>query len=401
MINQDDELKRLLQEYGQIIHSERNAGNKKLWKYTRAIILDKWRGIPQDLKNTSGKVPFYCWPSFAFFKKVMDLDIGRYHRDVEYFLKNWLKMKIYCFNNFEDDNYYSNAIPIWLGVSFESTLFGVKYLYSHDSEPWLDRSTEPLADHMDLEAIEVKDFNKAGLIPLAKKFYEEINEAVSPFGMEADFISWGYGVVHTANAIRGIERMLMDYLVNTDFANDLLAFLARHRNEFFRFRKKYLHGNVGEYMYPEIWNDDAAAPLISPQIYKEVVYEHEKSIYDFQGGFNYYHNCGPMDPLVKLIANFKNILMIHSGPYSDYRIIAEEFGKRSAIEHCVRSKEEIMESNYDQMLSNLRTIRKTYEDFDAKSFTVRATAYVSPKLDIKKSISHVNEWIRAARTVLG
>ena len=64
-------------------------------------------------------------------------------------------------------------------------------------------------------------------------------------------------------------------------------------------------------------------------------------------------------------------------------------------------KEELMESDYEQMVANLRSIRQTYEDFHAKSFTVRATAYISPKLNIEDSMGKVHEWIRAARTVLG
>ena len=141
--------------------------------------------------------------------------------------------------------------------------------------------------------------------------------------------------------------------------------------------------------------------MISPDIFKNIVFKHEKTIYDFQGGFNYYHNCGPLDPLIEYISEFDNILMMHSGPFSDYKIILKQFGDRSAIEHCLRSKEALMESSYEQMISYLEEIKKNYLDFKVKGLVIRATIYTKPELSIDDSIKKIKEWIQAGRKVLG
>ena len=396
-----DELKRLLDEYTQIRDSDRNRQTRKLWRKTRAVILDKFRGIPNDLSQTGGKIPFCCWPGFDVWRRLWGLDIGRYHTDPEYFLANWLRMKIYWFQNFDDDSYYDNAIPIWLGEGFETAFFGMTSRYSARSEPWLDRSTAPLLHDDEFEKLAIDEFEGKGLLPLAQRFYEEISAAVSNYGMEVDFIVWGTGLVYGANCLRGVEQMSMDYLLDPQFASRLLGFLAKTRNAFNEYRTRYLGGDTGEHQYQEIWNDDAAVPLVSPQIFRDIVWPHEKTLYDSCGGFSYYHNCGPMGPLLHDIARFANIEMIHMGPFSDPRQVLDKFAHRSAIEHCIKPQDDMMRIEHDDMVKRLHNLRTLYEHARANAVTIRATGYLSPALSIEQNIGKLTQWTLAARAVFG
>ena len=400
-IRKSDELKKLLNEYIKIHNSDRNTKVKRLWKKTRAMILDKWRGIPEDLINTGGKIPYVCWPGLDIWSRVFNLDIGKYHYDPEYFLTNWLKMKIYYFNNFDDDNYYSNAIPVWTGEGFEATLFGMKIKYSSNSEPWIDRKTAPLLDNENIEKLSFDNFENKGLMPLVREFYEEISGTVSDWGMVVDLNSWGNGPVATANYLRGIENLSMDYLVNTGFANKLLDFVSTARDEWYKYRTRYLNNVIGEYDHPEIWDDDAAVPNLSPSIFKSIIWQYEKKIHDFQGGFSYYHNCGPMDPFLDDIYRFENIEMIHSGPFSNHKKIAEKFGQRCAIEHHVRPQDDCMKLDYSGMVNKFKNLKNDYLEYHSRAFTIRLTAYYNPEISIEENLKKIRNWVRAGREVLG
>jgi hypothetical protein len=400
-IRKTDELKKLLEDYIAIYNSDKNKQVKRLWVKTRALILDKWRGIPRDLSDTGGKIPFVSWPGFDIWRKILNLDIGRYHNNPEYFLKNWLKMKVYYANNFDDDNYYSNTIPLWMGEGFESTLFGMKMLYSKDFEPWIDRKTAPLSSNEDINILEIESFKNKGLMPLAIQFYEEVSDVVNDYGLIVDFASWGNGPTATANYLRGIEKMSMDYLLNPEFANKLFNLIVNARIAWFKYRTEYLGGRIGEYQHPEIWNDDAAVPIISPDIFKNIIWKHEKKLYDFQGGFSYYHNCGPMDPFLEDIAKFNNIEMIHAGPFSDYRKILKKFGKRCAIEHHVKPQDDCMKVKSSEILKKFKKLKNDYEEFKARAVTIRLTAYYNPGISIDENISKIREWTKAGRKVLG
>jgi len=395
-MSESKHIKRLLEEYRYIVDSPKNRNCRSLWTKTRSIVLDKWRGCPKE-NLKSGIVPLVTWIGFDIVRELTGLDIGRYHRDPIYFLENWLKLKIYYYNNFEDDNYYDNFIPIWLGEGFETTLFGMNIGYLPEKEPWIDRSKPVVTSPDDIDKLTNLDFRHKGLMPLAVRFYEEINEIVKDFDMDVGFVNWGNGPLTTCNYLRGYENMASDFLLNPEFARQILEFVSRVRIDWIKWRHGYLKDKSVEMC--EMWDDDASVPNLSPSTFEEFILPAEKNLANFHRGISYYHNCGPADPYLESIKKLGKIELMHAGPFTNYARVAELFGHTSAIEHHVKSQEEGMNVNPENLEKRLKKVKDTYDARDVKAYTVRLTAYRNPAQTVNDDIKKIKAWIKVARKI--
>lgn len=118
------------------------------------------------------------------------------------------------------------------------------------------------------------------------------------------FGSWGgsTGVFEQSWYMRGLERFLVDMLTDTAFAEKLLDIqLQLHKN---RWEKILLQ--VGDILDIAGVGDDLAgqtAPLISPQLYRDLIKPRHKELIDFikarTSAKIYYHSCGAVTPFVR------------------------------------------------------------------------------------------------------
>lgn len=201
----------------------------------------------------------------------------------------------------------------------------------------------------------------------------------------------------TCNYLRGYENMTSDFLLNPEFAKQILEFVVKVRIEWVKWRHLYLKDeSLG---MCEILDDDASAPNLSPSTFEKFILPVEEKIADFHGGISYYHNCGPADPYLEFIKRLGKIKLMHVGPFTDYTRAAELFGHTSAIEHHVKPQEEGVNVNPENLEKRLRKIKDTYGAKDVKAYTVRLTAYRNPVQTVKEDIEKIKGWIKVARRI--
>ncbi len=178
--------------------------------------------------------------------------------------------------------------------------WGTRWKKPESSLYW-DPVDWPLKDATieDLETYPWPDPNDPGrtedLREKARRLHEETDYAIV-----ADMPV--LGVFETAGVcLRGIETFMMDLVLNKPFAEALLNKLADLHMELYG---RYLDA-VGEYIDVIVVSDDLGgehAPLISPEIYREMVKPAQKRLWQFikskTKAYLFMHTCGSVYRLI-------------------------------------------------------------------------------------------------------
>jgi len=143
------------------------------------------------------------------------------------------------------------------------------------------------------------------------------------------------GIFESASiCLRGIERLMMDLILEKPFAKALLDKVADIQIEFFR---HYLDA-VGEYIDVIMVTDDLGAengPLISPEHYREMIKPAQKklwqSIKNNTKAYLFLHSCGSISKfipdLIEIGVDILNPIQV-SAKDMDPKRLKEEFGDK-------------------------------------------------------------------------
>ena len=143
------------------------------------------------------------------------------------------------------------------------------------------------------------------------------------------------GIFESASiCLRGIERLMMDLILEKPFAKALLDKVADIQIEFFR---HYLDA-VGEYIDVIMVTDDLGAengPLISPELYREMIKSAQKKLWQFiknnTKAYLFLHSCGSISKfipdLIEIGVDILNPIQV-AAKDMDPKRLKEEFGDR-------------------------------------------------------------------------
>lgn len=294
-----NEIKELFQQVSELAESSENKRRKEMWgpefspdEYEPGLI------APFPAHKRKEKRPSITadWDRLQW-SKLLHFDIKEYYTDPLAYLKWTLSIDVYRFKNFPDDTPFVKTVPIFLGVAFESSLFGVPVVYSSTREPLFTSEGSVIKTKGDLAKLEIPDFFKNGLMPLTHKFYDEINKLI-PKDFSVIFPKWGRGPFGVACAIRGMENLLIDMIEDPKFVHQLMRLITDSRKEYTQNRRKFTGKNEVE---SSCWNDEVSCPIISPQLYEEFIFPYEDELSKFYGGIRWWHSCGNKTPLVSTI----------------------------------------------------------------------------------------------------
>ncbi len=390
------EIPKLINEYIRILYSNRNNSNKSFYNDTDSIILDKFRGIPRQIKDE--KIPFIFWLGLDIWKDLFNINIEKMYKDPKYYLECWLKIKIFYFNNFNDCNYYGNLIPLWLGEGFESTFLGCRLKYSKIAEPSVNRDYILVKDHNDLKKMKLPDFENSASMNHAINFFNSVNFLLGDSELRANFPDWHYGPTAMCNYLRGFKNLSLDFLTNKPLVDELMQFVIDSRMKWSETRSRIIDDDKPNGAI--ISNDDVSVPNVSPNIFRELIFPYEKILNEFYGYFSYYHNCGPIDPFLDDISNINGIRMIHSGPFSDFKKIGEIFSSKAAIELHLHPDRDFINCSEEDFRKRLIDIKTYYDEIGVKAYCIRLTSYSHPSMSISENIEKLKGWCRIASNIL-
>lgn len=387
-------LTNLLKKYLKIYNSNRNTENKKYFEKTMLVIMHRTRFVPKNLDKIDNNIPFVYWLDEGMWYHMFNINLERLYKEPLYYLENWLKARIFYYENFSDCTYVDNCIPIWLGLGFEATLFGCKTKYSKYEEPTIDFNDIIIKDHKDLKKLKVPDFYSSDRMKLAFKFYNEINKVVSGHGIKVGFFDWMLSPLFLSNYLRGLLNLSIDFMTNREFVRNLMDFVVTSRINWSKKRDEFLGIERKNGM---MLNDSLSTPNISPNIYNELIFPYEQEINNFYGGISYYHSCGPLDPFLNKIKDLGNIELMHSGPFTDYKKVFKVFHNKSPIELYLPKRKHWEK---EDLKKELIEIKESSLKFGVRSFYIRYTSFYDPDISISNKINKHREICNISREIL-
>ncbi len=311
-----ESIPQLLDSVRELVDSDKNRSRRELWpadaQSPYADYGPFYYLFPRP-NNKDGRIPYVFEIEPALWHRYFGLSLKDFYTDPVTYLEYWLRIALYHFENFHDDLPLSKTIDIDFGSVFPQSLFGVETLYADNEAPW--NGLEPVwKTEADLAQAKFPDFYTSGLVPLAHKFYAEINEMVGD-DFRVHFISWRKGPFSLLVYLRGFEQLLMDFFDRPAFVHKMLAFITEAMKHWYDQRKAFL----GESRYGPLFlfNDEVSTPTLSPSMYEEFVLPYETELSNYFGGVSYWHSCGDTTALAPVIARLPNVHMFDVGPWTN------------------------------------------------------------------------------------
>jgi len=382
-------IKGLCDRVRDLVDSQENRRKLKLWRSTAGLPDIFTRYIPEENISVT---PFIADLDREMWAPVLGLSIEKIYDDPYLYLEFELSKKIFAFEHFNDDHPITKNITIWLGVGFLETLLGLKQEPAKNGhEPWVGKSPI-LKRKEDLRSLELPDFHRSGLAPVAHKMYSEIKKVLDD-DFNVVFPEWNFGPFGIALNLRGPESFSIDTIDNPDFVHKLMELILGAKIHWSQERARFLGEEIHS-LY--LCNDDVSTPMISPKGYEEFVLPYEKKMSEFHGGIDYWHSCGRIDPIVRYIKEIPNLKMIHLSHITDFRKSAEIIGNDQIIEIVLNPINDVEKATPEQMEKKLKEIKKICKGL---SFTVRADAF-QVLTNVENDLKQIKFWIEKAAKVL-
>ncbi len=379
----------LIDRHLENMNSERNSAVRRLWHAADGWNRDMLRCNPI---SSDGKVPFTIALDNSMIGALLNFDLRDYYQDAYTHLEKQLLYRDYNFVHFRDDTPITDELFIWWGVVSELSLFGPKIKWFSNREGWIENYI--VQDEEDLECMELPDFFKSGIMPMAHEFYEYFQEMAGG-RMRVMFPMWNRGPFCMAAHLNGLENILCNMLVEPEFVHKLMRYATDSIKHFMTERAKFL----GEAALPKgkLYDDEVDIPTISKELYDEFVLPYEIELAEFYGGIRYWHSCGNTTDIIESVGRIKNLDVFHCGPWSDEKKAADVLGTKTAIEKCVDPERDVYFMGEAQIEQSLKTIVANCE---GARLTIRADAF-QPRGNLYDRMREIDAWNRVASRVLG
>ncbi len=389
-----DRIQRLLEEVSALVDTPRNRTLQALYEPPPQEV---WFGhslVPRAHQGNLERVPCQAYLSRSLWSRLLGFDMTEFFKDPETQLESLLRMWILQFNEIQDDTPLYRQIPLWLGLGFETSWYGLGVEYLPGQAPW--QSRKPLLEHPgDVGQLAEPDFYQSGLMPLALRFFERVRGLAEPAGFSVGFPVWFRGPYVIGLHLRGMENFLVDLLSDVEGSHRLLRYLTDHHQRWFAAKAKYLGRPVGKLLY--LANDEVDAQLLSPALYRDFVLPYEAELCRFHGGFHYWHSCGNITPFLSLIRELPTIDMLHKSPWTDLGQAATVFAG-TPLEVCLHPVEDVQLATTEQMRSKLETIFRAAEQVQIKAFVVN-NGPLDVVLGVEKDLAQAKTWVEVSREV--
>lgn len=331
------------------------------------------------------------------WSRMLGFDIRRYYTDPLSYLRWTLEINLFRFRQFPDDTPLTRTVPIFLSVAMEPNFFGVPILYSDRHEPLFTSEGAVVKERSDLAKLKVPDFDRAGLMPLARRFYDTIREAV-PEGWAVEFPVWLRGPFGVACGIRSMQALLVDMIDDPPLVHDLMALIVESRREFTRIRRDVMGEEEIEHACAEnaMANDEVSVPIVSPALCEEFILPYEKQLERFYGGIHWWHSCGNKTPLVPAIQrSFDRVELVDFALWSDDLLQAVRELRVDTPFHVRPHARDIAERGEEVTRNSIAGI---YSICRGRNFALRVDG-LQPERPTPDHVAVMQRYLRLARRV--
>jgi uroporphyrinogen-III decarboxylase len=384
---------KLLDEIHRLSDSSENIRRRSLWQETESAVRGdtQWHGIPKSSTLHGGKMPITAECLNTIWREFLGFMFDRYYTEPEYFLENYLQIKIRKFNEFPDDTPIDRTIPLHYGIAFEAGLLGQEVCFGSDEEPWLG-TISTISESTELDGTKI-DLKNNELLKHAIHFYGEVKRIVGP-EFNVQFPQWFRGPQGVALYLRGFENFLTDIHLQPEFCRKTLRYVTDAQKKFLIWRSEFLENPIQKC---DLFNDDV--PIMSPETYDEFVVPLENELCDFCGGVYYWHSCGDITRHISKIENVKGIELLDLGvSMEDKGTGINAMKKNMAVEVRVRAQQHVQEAEDTDVAEYMGDIAVSLMKKGVERYVIRSSG-MSILLGTDEDLRKLRKWVEITREV--
>jgi uroporphyrinogen decarboxylase len=175
----------------------------------------------------------------------------------------------------------------YIGNNFFRDVFGVVWDRSIDKD--IGNPVEPLLKEASLEGYSFPD-------PLDERFFEGIEEKIEQNPDRFRVFQIGFSLFERAWSLRGMENLMMDFMMNPGFVHELLAVIADYN---IAQLQRSMEFDIDAVYFGDDWGQQRGL-IMGYKIWKAFIYPQLKRMYDaVRAGGKYVmiHSCGDVNEL--------------------------------------------------------------------------------------------------------
>lgn len=204
---------------------------------------------------------------------------------------------------------------------------------------------------------------------------------------------WWCNVVRAGGAMRGMSDLLADMIAEPEFVRRLFRYITDAEKSWVLQRARYTGEALGTRPGS---NDEVSIPSLSPRQYEEYILPLEKELTYFYGGYGYWHSCGDISPLARMIRQLPRIDMLHVSPWnSDVRGLLTLF-KDTPLQICVHPIDDILKADEARMRERVHAIVALCQEMGVRSYYLSSGAMAGHS-DFDEDVAKLQTWVRVAR----
>lgn len=394
MLLKKDIINKLVEEYLKLLNSTRNRRLKSYWiEKPNSFGGNMQRGDEPKKYKETGSIPIIVNPVEAIYAHLFNYSLKDYYSNPDLYLEMFLKQRITQFTIFMDDSPLRKEIPISMGTYYEMSIFGAETIFNDTQAP-MAKFNLVIKDENDLEKFENINFDKAGLVPLAIKFYDTISNYLEGTELKVAFPSFNRGPFGVLCTLMGYDKTLTNMMDNPDFIKHALKLINRVSISYNTWIRKNFNT---EFAPKQLINDDVNCPSISPHIYKNIIFPIEKELEVSHERIAYWHSCGNCNDLLTIIKNLR-IDVINVSAVGDLNKYTVEFKNNAAYEICVHPINDVLNTNEIGMSKKIDSIISICDKNKIDAYCIIASALEGTgKNNLLKDIKHIFDWINISR----
>ncbi|MDR1797922.1 MAG: hypothetical protein LBR44_10925 [Clostridiales Family XIII bacterium] len=382
-----EQIKACEEKIRELSATEENRRRQSLWTDDETANDYIWHPRPRSRDI----IPFSFEIERAGYAKILGFSLKSFYTDPVEFVLRSLEMSIYRFEEYADCTPIGPAVTYWPGVGYEMSLFGMPQIYTEE-DAWVGRD-HVIKERVPIESLEIPDFYEHPVMKETHAFFERMRELLSD-DFALIFPQWCRSSWGVAWQLRGIDDLIFDYIEDPEWLSAFLDFLTEARFRWSDARAKML--GIG-HRKANLFNDEVNAPVVSPSLYKDVIFKSEKDVSDYFGGINYWHSCGNTTVLISLINELPGVDMVHVSPWTDVQVAADGYSDDKTLEVVLHPLRDVLQPESDAFL------RKVLEDVKricaGRSVTVRADGFEIMR-GIEADVAQMKHWVAAANEIL-
>lgn len=207
-----------------------------------------------------------------------------------------------------------------LGNNIHRDFFGVKWDRSIDKDIGLP--VEPVLKEPSLTGYVFPD-------PCDPSYFEGIEEKIENYPDRFRLFRIGFSLFERAWSLRGMENLLMDFILNPEFVHDLLDKIADFNIAQVR---AACHYDIDAIYFGDDWGQQHGL-IMGPALWKQFIYPRLQRMYGVVRGechkFQFIHSCGQVDSLFEdLIGIGLNCFNPFQPEVMDVRALLSEYRGR-------------------------------------------------------------------------